>query len=111
MGALRLGWVTKFLSHAVIGGFTSGASIIIALSQFKYIVGYSIKPASDRLNLILEEYFSKAHNLKWAEFIMVSRWGYSSTGLMLVSFLGAGAWGGVLPCCSIYRYMHVLGHT
>lgn len=38
IGILRLGWVTKFLSHAVIGGFTSGASIIIGLGQFKYIV-------------------------------------------------------------------------
>lgn len=33
MGVLRLGWVTQLLSNAVIVGFTSGAGIIIALSQ------------------------------------------------------------------------------
>ena len=33
VGILRLGWVTKFLSHAVIGGFTTGAAITIAMGQ------------------------------------------------------------------------------
>jgi hypothetical protein len=34
-GVLRLGWVTQLLSNAVIVGFTSGAGIIIALSQVR----------------------------------------------------------------------------
>lgn len=42
MGLLRLGFVTIFLSHAVVSGFTSGAAIIIGLSQLKYFFGYSI---------------------------------------------------------------------
>ena len=33
VGILKLGWLTNFLSHSVISGFMSGASIIIALSQ------------------------------------------------------------------------------
>lgn len=33
IGVLRLGFLTNFLSHSVIGGFTSGAAIIIGLSQ------------------------------------------------------------------------------
>ena len=33
VGVLRLGWIIDFLSHSVITGFTSGAAIIIALSQ------------------------------------------------------------------------------
>jgi sulfate transporter 4 len=33
VGVLRLGWLINFLSHSVITGFTSGAAIIIALSQ------------------------------------------------------------------------------
>jgi hypothetical protein len=33
VGALRLGFLTNFLSHAVVSGFTSGATIIIGLSQ------------------------------------------------------------------------------
>jgi len=70
VGVVRMGWVTNFLSHAVISGFTSGASIIIGLSQIKYILGYSIKPAKDVLNQILKEYIDKARNFKWQEFIM-----------------------------------------
>lgn len=42
MGLMRLGFVTIFLSHAVVSGFTSGAAIIIGLSQLKYFFGYSI---------------------------------------------------------------------
>ena len=33
VGILKLGWLTNFLSHSVISGFMSGASVIIALSQ------------------------------------------------------------------------------
>ena len=35
VGILKLGWLTNFLSHSVISGFMSGASVIIALSQVK----------------------------------------------------------------------------
>eukprot|EP00798_Chlamydomonas_sp_ICE-L_P001367 gene1367-32731_t len=35
LGVLRLGWVTKFLSHAVISGFTTGAAV-------KCLLGFSI---------------------------------------------------------------------
>ena len=33
VGLLKLGWITNFLSHSVICGFMTGASVIIALSQ------------------------------------------------------------------------------
>lgn len=33
VGMLRLGWITNFLSHSVICGFMTGASVIIGLSQ------------------------------------------------------------------------------
>jgi sulfate transporter 4 len=33
VGVLRMGWITKFLSHAVIGGFTTGAAITIGMGQ------------------------------------------------------------------------------
>jgi MFS superfamily sulfate permease-like transporter len=35
VGFLRLGWVTNFLSHSVIAGFMTGASVIIGLSQVR----------------------------------------------------------------------------
>ena len=33
VGLFRMGWLTNFLSSAVISGFMTGASVIIALSQ------------------------------------------------------------------------------
>jgi sulfate transporter 4 len=39
---LRLGFIVSFLGHAVISGFTSGAAIIIGLSQAKYMFGFDI---------------------------------------------------------------------
>jgi hypothetical protein len=37
---LRLGFLVRFLSHSVITGFTSGAAIIIGMSQ--------VRPGGDR---------------------------------------------------------------
>ena len=42
MGMLRLGSITKLLSHDVLIGFTSAAAIIIGFSQMKYIFGITI---------------------------------------------------------------------
>jgi sulfate transporter 4 len=52
MGLLRLGFVTIFLSHAVISGFTSGAAVIIGLSQLKYILGYDIESSKELVPLL-----------------------------------------------------------
>ncbi|GFR50731.1 hypothetical protein Agub_g12988 [Astrephomene gubernaculifera] len=71
VGVFRLGFVTNFLSHSVIGGFTSGAAITIGLSQIKYILGFSI-PRKDRLHDQVKNYIDNMHNLKWQEFIMGS---------------------------------------
>jgi MFS superfamily sulfate permease-like transporter len=35
VGLLRLGFMVRFLSHSVITGFTSGAAIIIGMSQVR----------------------------------------------------------------------------
>ena len=39
VGVLRLGWLTHYLSHAVVSGFMTGASITIGMSQVKYLLG------------------------------------------------------------------------
>lgn len=39
---MKLGFLVSFLGHPVTSGFTSGAAIIIGLSQLKYILGYDI---------------------------------------------------------------------
>nr|AWG96598.2 putative H+/sulfate transporter [Scenedesmus acutus] len=49
IGVLRLGFLIRFLSHPVTTGFTSGAAVIIGMSQFKYILGYNV-PRKDTLH-------------------------------------------------------------
>jgi len=53
MGALRLGFIVNFVSHAVISGFTSASAIIIGLSQFKHLLG--IRLQSENVFMILWE--------------------------------------------------------
>jgi len=39
MGIFKLGFLVNYVSHAVICGFTCAASIIIAFSQMKKLLG------------------------------------------------------------------------
>jgi SulP family sulfate permease len=48
MGLLRLGFIANFLSHPVISGFVSGAALLIAVSQLKYLLSV----AADGLSLL-----------------------------------------------------------
>ena len=52
LGAARLGFITNLLSQPVISGFTSGAAIIIAINQVKYLTGLEIE-RSNQLHKIL----------------------------------------------------------
>lgn len=38
-GLLRLGFLAHFLSHPVISGFISGSAVLIAVGQFKHLLG------------------------------------------------------------------------
>ncbi|KAI7843852.1 hypothetical protein COHA_002403 [Chlorella ohadii] len=69
IGVLRLGWITNFLSAAVISGFMTGASVIIALSQVKYILGLKL-PRSDDIQDALSAIFDNLGGFKWREFCM-----------------------------------------
>ncbi len=42
LGMLRMGFLASFLSHSVISGFISASALLIALSQFKHLLGISI---------------------------------------------------------------------
>lgn len=48
VGVLRLGFLLRFLSHPVTTGFTSGAAIIIGMSQVRYMLGMTV-PRKDTL--------------------------------------------------------------
>ncbi len=45
-GIFRLGRITNFVSHNVVVGFTTGAAILIAVSQVKHVLGVSV-PAGE----------------------------------------------------------------
>lgn len=53
MAALRLGFLSNFLSHSVISGFISASGILIAASQLKHILG--VKAGGDTLPEMLGE--------------------------------------------------------
>lgn len=55
-GVFKLGFLVNFLSRPVINGFTSGAAVIIALGQVKYLIGVSIE-SSSRVHELLKALF------------------------------------------------------
>lgn len=58
LGLLRLGFIANFISHPVISAFITGSAIIIAVSQFRHILGV----AGGGQNLI-EQIMALAANL------------------------------------------------
>ena len=51
MGVFRLGFLTNFLSHPVISGFTSAAALIIGFSQLQHLIGLSL-PRTENIALL-----------------------------------------------------------
>jgi sulfate permease, SulP family len=52
MGLLRFGFLTSFLSHPVLAGFTSAAALIIGASQLRHLFGVDV-PNSNHVHQIL----------------------------------------------------------
>ncbi|XP_058109819.1 probable sulfate transporter 4.2 isoform X2 [Magnolia sinica] len=71
MGLLRLGWLIRFISRSVISGFTTSSAIVIALSQAKYFLGYSIERSSKIIPLI-KSIIAGASKFSWPPFVMGS---------------------------------------
>ncbi|XP_076905059.1 sulfate transporter 4.1, chloroplastic-like [Bidens hawaiensis] len=71
MGLLRLGWLIRFISHSVISGFTTASAIVIALSQAKYFLGYSVERSSEIIPLV-KSIISGADKFSWPPFVMGS---------------------------------------
>ena len=69
LGLLRLGFITVFLSHAVISGFTTAAAIIIALSQIKYFFGIKLTQ-SDHLTVIIKSIIQNISGFNWKTFLL-----------------------------------------
>lgn len=46
LGLMRMGFLANFLSHPVISGFITGASILIVVSQLRHLLGLQQLPSS-----------------------------------------------------------------
>lgn len=53
-GLARMGMLVNFVSHTVVVGFTAGAAILIATSQFKYVLGISVPRGESFLHTWVE---------------------------------------------------------
>jgi sulfate permease, SulP family len=58
MGLLRFGFLTNFLSHPVLAGFTSAAALIIGASQLRHLVGVDL-PNSNHIHAILVAFVAR----------------------------------------------------
>ncbi|MEQ1437924.1 sulfate permease [Fontimonas sp. SYSU GA230001] len=54
MGALRLGWLTHFISHPVLSGFTTGAAIFIVATQLSSLSGIPVPREAGFIAIFLE---------------------------------------------------------
>lgn len=52
LGLARFGFLTNFLSHPVLSGFTSAAALIIGLNQLKHVLGVGL-PRTNNVFVIL----------------------------------------------------------
>lgn len=61
MAILRMGGLVNFISHPVLTGFTSGAAILIVLSQIRHLLGLAKNPCG--FNLACQsEYFQQLNH-------------------------------------------------
>jgi sulfate transporter 4 len=68
-GALQLGFIANFLSHAITSGFSSGAAVVIGLSQLKYFFGISTAPSHTGLGTAIE-LIKHIKETQWREVLM-----------------------------------------
>lgn len=62
MGLLRLGWLTNFISHPVLSGFTTGAAIFIVGTQLASLTGIAI-PRGSSFAELLQTLITEINNL------------------------------------------------
>jgi SulP family sulfate permease len=52
MGLVRMGFLTNFLSHPVLSGFTSAAALIIGFSQLKHLMGLDLERSKNIFEIL-----------------------------------------------------------
>ena len=63
-GLMRLGSLVNFVSHTVVIGFTTGAAILIATSQLKYVMGFHIPRGESFLHTWMDM-FQQIHDINY----------------------------------------------
>ena len=58
LGLLKFGFITNFLSHPVLSGFTSAAALIIGMAQLKHLIGI---PIPGDQNVFQMGYYAVSH--------------------------------------------------
>ena len=79
MGLFRFGFVVNFLSHPVINGFTSAASIIIGLSQIKHLFRINL-PSSEHIHEMVVNIFNGISEIHWITF------GIGVIGIIIIKY-------------------------
>ena len=85
LGLLRMGFITNFLSHSVILGFTHGSAILIGVSQLKYVFGVQPAPSGSPIYSTLGALVDALDQFNWRVFVMSISW---ITLLLVMKFLG-----------------------
>ena len=105
LGFMRAGFLTNFLSHPVLAGFTSAAALIIGLNQLKHLLGVQV-PRSNYVHEIIGAAFSQLGNINSVTLIIglmgilllvgLKRWKRTLPGALFVVILSTAAvwfWG------------------
>ncbi|MDH3492383.1 MAG: SulP family inorganic anion transporter [Acidobacteriota bacterium] len=80
MGVFRLGFLMNFVSHSVIGGFTTAAAIIIAATQIPALFGFSI----EQHEIVLQNFFEIVRSLP-STHLLSAAIGLVSVAIIIVS--------------------------
>ena len=73
VAVLRLGFFANFLSHSVISGFTTGAALIIGLSQLKYFFGIDAENGHAAYETVIN-ICKHLPETQWREVVMCTVW-------------------------------------
>jgi MFS superfamily sulfate permease-like transporter len=71
MGIFRVGFITQFLSRAVISGFISGAAVIIIFTQLQHVLGIRI-PTANKIHLLIENLIKNIDGFTWQAFLLAT---------------------------------------
>ena len=102
LGIIRFGFLTNFLSHPVLTGFTSAAALIIGFSQLKHLLGIDI-PRSNHVHTVILNAIESIDSTHIETLILglasiailigLKRWKKTFPGALIVVILGTvAAW-------------------